>query len=104
MEQESPPGYVMIMAHNYGDLRDKDRWARMPEELRQQLREYGDNLRAKKRPPHPTHPVCLWLDRENNRCRHYEWRPQICRDFEVGSRDCHSWRKEYPPSQTAGAK
>src|SRR5262245_57684796 len=36
---------------------------------------------------------CLWLDPVTRRCRYYEHRPQVCRDFEVGSRGCHSHRR-----------
>ena len=31
---------------------------------------------------------CLWYDAEMKRCRHYEWRPQICRDYELGGTAC----------------
>ncbi len=31
---------------------------------------------------------CLWYDAESRRCRHYEWRPQICRDFELAGTAC----------------
>ena len=38
---------------------------------------------------------CCWLDRDTNRCRWYEFRPQICRDLDCGSEGCRSWRDEY---------
>lgn len=31
---------------------------------------------------------CLWLDQESGTCRHYEHRPKICRDFEIGGGEC----------------
>lgn len=31
---------------------------------------------------------CLWYDAASQRCRHYEWRPVICRDYELGGRAC----------------
>ena len=31
---------------------------------------------------------CLWFDVEARRCRHYEWRPQVCRDYELGGFAC----------------
>lgn len=34
---------------------------------------------------------CSWLD-QTKQCRYYEWRPQICRDFTPGCRDCLEWR------------
>jgi len=40
------------------------------------------------------HP-CLWLDLETRECRHYEQRPQICREFERGSATCGLLRWRY---------
>jgi Fe-S-cluster containining protein len=31
---------------------------------------------------------CIWFDQETRRCKHYEYRPELCRDFEVGEEDC----------------
>lgn len=36
---------------------------------------------------------CLWLDPVTKGCRHYEHRPQVCRDFEMGSEDCVGHRQ-----------
>jgi Fe-S-cluster containining protein len=38
---------------------------------------------------------CQWLDLETRACRHYEHRPQICRDFERGSAMCGLLRWRY---------
>lgn len=38
---------------------------------------------------------CVWLDLETRRCRHHEHRPQVCRDFELGSQGCLDWRDVY---------
>lgn len=38
---------------------------------------------------------CLWYDPEKKQCRHYEWRPQICRDFEMGGEACLMLRKAF---------
>lgn len=35
---------------------------------------------------------CTWLDPGTMRCRHYEDRPEICREFEMGSEDCLAHR------------
>ena len=32
--------------------------------------------------------VCPWLDEASQRCRHYEFRPDLCRSFEVGGKWC----------------
>jgi Fe-S-cluster containining protein len=36
---------------------------------------------------------CLWFDPASGRCRNYELRPRACRDFAVGSQDCHDARR-----------
>ena len=37
--------------------------------------------------------TCAALDRDSMRCTIYENRPLICREFELGSEDCHEERK-----------
>lgn len=71
---------------------DAERIAAMPEALRDQLREYlRQLLDGVERPD----KACLWLDQSTMKCRHHEHRPSICRDFEIGSAECHSWRDAY---------
>jgi Fe-S-cluster containining protein len=36
---------------------------------------------------------CLWLDLTTFKCKHYEHRPAVCRDFERGSDACLEHRK-----------
>ena len=44
----------------------------------------------------PPESPCIWLDLETRQCRHYEHRPDICRDeLECGDKACRAWRKEY---------
>lgn len=31
---------------------------------------------------------CVWLDLETKRCRHYELRPPVCREFVPGNEVC----------------
>ena len=35
---------------------------------------------------------CGWFDMETRQCRHYEYRPQVCRDFDAGSTYCQNLR------------
>jgi Fe-S-cluster containining protein len=37
---------------------------------------------------------CVWFDSQARRCRHYEWRPQVCRDYELGGTACLLLRRE----------
>ena len=36
---------------------------------------------------------CSWLDTASKRCRYYEFRPDICRTFEVGGKWCSQHRE-----------
>jgi Fe-S-cluster containining protein len=38
---------------------------------------------------------CHWLDRDSGKCRHYDLRPEICRDYDVGDEPCIKARKLY---------
>jgi Fe-S-cluster containining protein len=38
---------------------------------------------------------CLWYDPEARCCKHYEWRPPICRQYELGGRDCRQLRRPF---------
>ncbi len=98
MEQESPPGYAMLL--NSPDMmenaelfeEDVARLRSLPDEAIAELRSYIQQLLdGVKRPDR----ACIWLDRSTMRCRYHEYRPMICRDFEVGSDDCIGWRKAY---------
>ena len=35
---------------------------------------------------------CVWYDEVADQCRHYNYRPKACRDFEVGSDPCRMSR------------
>jgi Fe-S-cluster containining protein len=36
---------------------------------------------------------CVWYDAETRRCRHHQWRPEICEEFEVGGAGCRHVRE-----------
>lgn len=42
----------------------------------------------------PDDEMCFWLT-FGCQCKHYEHRPDICREFEPGSEGCQSWRDEF---------
>jgi len=45
---------------------------------------------------------CLWFDPVTRRCRHYEWRPQVCQDYEFGGQDCIERRRPFvKPTRSA---
>lgn len=45
----------------------------------------------------PDAAPCIWLDQATMQCKHYEHRPDICRDeVKPGDEACLGWRDEYP--------
>lgn len=72
---------------------DLARWVAMPPRLRdgilQQMADYVAPIGATLDGP------CTWLDLETKQCRHHQHRPQVCRDFAVGSTGCLQWRAAY---------
>lgn len=43
----------------------------------------------------PKGTACVWYDAETKRCKHYEYRPETCREENVvpGNESCLRWRK-----------
>ena len=64
--------------------------SRMPPDLAKELWDYVEALGDSDDYGQP----CIWLDMETRRCRYYEYRPKVCREFEVGGRGCQLSRKE----------
>lgn len=121
-------------------LPDYERWLSLPSQLREPLREYHEGIRSgtvedrtkafvsyeeldraialgavgmqelaikrSKATPLP----CLWYDEASKRCKHYEHRPDVCRDPEVmspGNPACLASRKHFRiplPMVTKSAK
>ena len=89
MDQGTPPGYGVI-ALNPGvwpkEIGDHERFNCLPLEAKQLIAIYLDTEDRDKEAP------CVWLDRDTMRCKFYEHRPHICRDFERGSDSCREYR------------
>lgn len=68
-------------------------WDELPEELKPDILLANRQLRGDRGLP------CIWLT-EDGKCRHYEHRPQICRDFEVGGESCLSYREKFAQRNT----
>jgi Fe-S-cluster containining protein len=64
----------------------------LPEALAAELLELVAHFNAIGWPADDT--PCIWYDAPTKRCRHYEYRPGICRDLEIGSDACHRWRRQ----------
>jgi len=67
----------------------KAEWPALAAELRA---EYERKMREDE---WPESAPCFWYDAAAGRCKHHEARPEICRDFEVGSESCLSWREAH---------
>jgi Fe-S-cluster containining protein len=66
----------------------------MPATLEQALADNHAALFAGRTPDRVKEELpCLWFDAETLRCRHYDYRPPMCREFEVSEEDCLAWRK-----------
>ena len=72
-------------------------WHQLPDDLKQawlahvanyQPPNYGDSLDTFDGP-------CTWLDLETRMCKHHQYRPNVCRDFETGNPECLQWRDVY---------
>lgn len=70
-------------AYTSQQLTDTDTFARMPAALRADHARLVRGLRAD-----PSETPCAWLDADTKRCRHYEYRPAVCRDWEPGETAC----------------
>lgn len=96
LQQESPPMYLLLLLNpQYREHYPEDaaRVVALPGRLKRELHLYSADMKAGK--PHPRGGVCLWYDEATKGCGHYDLRPEICRDFEVNSKECHQWREEY---------
>lgn len=97
MEQESPPGYLIILS--FGDeaafsAADLARYKAMPPEALTQLKTYAEHLREHQ--SHPNDGICIWFNEETRKCNHYDLRPDVCRtEVECGDYSCLNWRDYY---------
>jgi Fe-S-cluster containining protein len=72
----------------------EEAWERVSRErpdLRSELDADYQKRRASGGPFYGT--PCIWYDAESHRCRHYEYRPLACHEFEVGGDDCRDARR-----------
>ena len=68
-------------------------WDVLPESLKSEIADFRKIVR-----PNSSHDQpCIWLDSTTKRCRHYEYRPRLCRNFKLGGADCLGFRKLHLP-------
>ena len=62
----------------------------LPREL---IEEINQNFSGLTRGQEPLEQ-CLWFDTEKKQCKHYQFRPQICIDYQLGGRECLRERRK----------
>jgi Fe-S-cluster containining protein len=66
--------------------------APLPVDLAEELRATIERFDREGWPPDGS--PCIWYDADRRQCRHYEYRPTLCRDnLAVGDEACRRWRK-----------
>lgn len=64
----------------------------LPESLKAELRDAVERFLRDGFPPDGS--PCIWYDAEKRQCKHYEHRPELCRDeVTVGDEACRRWRQ-----------
>ena len=78
----------MGVPYLYGpSQKDQDpNWASVPESVKAELDQFIKEGGAELGEP------CYWYDAAKKNCKHHLCRPQICRDFELGSQRCINLR------------
>jgi Fe-S-cluster containining protein len=76
------------------DQSGEDSWERLKADRPDLLAELLADYQARRASGGPYFGTpCTWLDPDTRRCRHYEYRPIACRQFEVGGTDCRDARR-----------
>jgi Fe-S-cluster containining protein len=83
-----PPFY-----HVFEDL-GEEAWDRLERERPDLVAELHADYSARRAAGGPFYDTpCVWFDAKTLRCRHYDYRPLACREFEIGGDDCHDARR-----------
>lgn len=106
----SPPGYVIYFPLAGQQIQDwaldpvqwpdAALWPNVPESLKHELAEYYAHARAQieagvsRAEAYRDGEPCCWYDPVSKRCKHYEHRPQTCRDFQLGEASCLAYRSD----------
>ena len=96
MAQVSPPGYCGQEMVFFSTPEDERRFNSAPQEAQDLVWSWQDRIdNLPDGAPLPDDEPCCWFDVKTLRCRFYDWRPSVCRDFDVGSEGCRCWRDEF---------
>lgn len=97
----TPPGFAGfhpvdgVIPQYWLDSDDYKYYMSAPEAVRAALARYYADVQAGREDDRSGYDCpCLWLDLDTLRCKNYEHRPQVCREFAVGSVACRGYRAE----------
>ena len=72
----------------------EEAWERLKRERRDLVLQIaGDHKRRRVGGEPLVGTPCLWYNPETRQCKHYDYRPLACREFDVGSEDCVDARR-----------
>jgi Fe-S-cluster containining protein len=82
LEREQEQGVHSVLGHvvDYHDMPDN-----IPTDLRWEHQRYVEAVRAGQALDRSSERLpCFWWDAQKKSCRHYQYRPKVCRDFYCG--------------------
>jgi uncharacterized protein len=83
-----PPFYFVF--EDFGEAA----WERLQRERPDLIADLDADYRARRAEGGPFYGTpCVWYDALSHRCRHYEYRPLACHEFEIGGDDCRDARR-----------
>lgn len=95
MTMNSPPGFGGVEVMLFATPEDERRFHDAPQEAQDLVFAYYDRIENLPHGEEIPEGPCCWFDAESRRCRFYEHRPSVCREFPVGSEPCLGWRERF---------
>jgi Fe-S-cluster containining protein len=71
-----------------------DEDSKLPDAIKTSLAAVRETRRLQYQAHGTDYTPCGWFDMESRQCRHHVHRPDVCREFEIGSEYCRNMRKD----------
>ena len=68
-------------------------WIELPKSLVAEIETHLESLRGDEQADFGT--PCIWFDDVERNCRHHRYKPQVCRDLEIGGEACLRSRRQF---------